>query len=39
MTRTVRIDRKWLWSTLMELKEIGAYGDRPPGCAACAGSR
>lgn len=31
MTRTVRIDRKRLWSTLMELKEIGAYDDEATG--------
>jgi N-carbamoyl-L-amino-acid hydrolase len=31
MTRTVRIDRDRLWSTLMELKEIGAYDDEATG--------
>jgi len=33
----VRINRDRLWATLMELKEIGAFDDRPPACAAYAG--
>ena len=31
MTRTVRVDRDRLWSSLMELKEIGGYDDEATG--------